>query len=183
MDVLRIMLSQRGVSTSVPETIQTPADLGSLVTTVVKFDKVVVYNVSKPRVYEKDVEMMIRFSESIGGELSIAIVPLPPSDKIQDYVRKFSDKVQLFHQGQLQFDITTHRKVSPHRILNDDEKKAFMEKYHVKDPFSQMPMIDSQDMMAKWIGAKPGDIVEIMRKSETSGATPYYRVCVSDVTL
>lgn len=183
MDVLKIMLSQRGVNTSVPETIQPPTDLGSMSVTIVKFDKVVVYNSAKPRIYEKDVEQLIKFTESIGGELSIAITPIPPSDRIQDFVRKFSDKVQVFHQGQLQFDITTHRKVSPHRILNDDEKKAFMDKYHVKDPLSQMPMIDSQDIMAKWIGAKPGDIVEIMRKSETSGATPYYRVCVSDVTL
>ena len=33
------------------------------------------------------------------------------------------------------------------------------------------------------IEAKPGDIVEIIRKSESAGATPYYRVCVADVTL
>ena len=58
-----------------------------------------------------------------------------------------------------------------------------VEKYHIKDPMNQMPMIDSQDMMARWIGAKPGDIVEIIRKSEAAGATPYYRVCVADVTL
>jgi DNA-directed RNA polymerase subunit H len=58
-----------------------------------------------------------------------------------------------------------------------------MDKFHILNPSTQMPMIDSQDMMAKWIGAKPGDIVEIMRKSETAGSTPYYRHCVADVTL
>jgi DNA-directed RNA polymerase subunit H (RpoH/RPB5) len=58
-----------------------------------------------------------------------------------------------------------------------------MTQFHIQDPNVQMPLLDSQDMMARWIGAKPGDIVEITRKSETAGSTPYYRLCVADVTL
>ena len=34
---------------------------------------------------------------------------------------------------------------------------------------------------ARWVGAKPGDIVEILRKSMTAGGTPYYRFCVASV--
>ena len=178
MEVLKIMLSQRGVNTTVSETIETefPA-------TVTKFDKVFVFMSTRSRISDKDIDSIIEITQKNGGELSIVVVPIPPSANILSALRQRSDKIQLFHTGQLQFDITTHRKICPHRILNDEEKKAFVEKYHIKDPMTQMPMIDSQDIMARWIGAKPGDIVEIIRKSEAAGATPYYRVCVADVTL
>lgn len=178
MDVLKIMLNQRGVNTNTSETIESefPAS-------IVKFDKIVVYTSSRSRISEKDIETIIDITQKNGGELSIVIVPIPPSATILTSVRQHSDKFQLFHSGQLQFDITTHRKVPIHRILSEEEKKVFVEKYHISKLEDQMPMIDSQDPLAKWIGAKPGDVVEIMRRSETSGSTPYYRYCVADVTL
>lgn len=178
MEVLKIMLKQRGVNTDTPETIESefPA-------TIVKLDKVVVYTSSRSRISEKDIESIVAITQKNGGDLSVVIVPIPPSATILTAVRQYSDKFQLFHSGQLQFDITTHRKVPVHRILTEEEKKVFVEKFHIAVPRDQMPMIDSQDPMAKWIGAKPGDIIEIMRRSETSGSTPYYRLCVADVTL
>lgn len=178
MEILKLMLNQRGINTDTMETIETefPASVS-------KFGKVVVYTSNRSRISEKDIESVIEITQKNGGDLSIVIVPIPPSSTILTTVRKYSDKFQLFHTDQLQFDITTHRKVPQHRILNEDEKKAYIEKYHVANPIDQMPCIDSQDPMAKWIGAKPGDILEIIRRSETAGATPYYRYCVADVTL
>jgi len=178
MEVLKLMLRQRGVNTDLTEPIETdfPA-------TVTKIDKVVVYMSTRARITDKDVNAIIALTQKSGGVLSIVVLPVAPSPTILTYIRQKSDKFQLFHLGQLQFDITTHRKVPRHRILNAEEKEAFMKKFHVKNPSSQMPLLDSQDMMARWIGAKPGDIVEIIRKSETAGGTPYYRLCVADVTL
>jgi DNA-directed RNA polymerase subunit H (RpoH/RPB5) len=178
MDIIKLMLRQRGVITDLVESIDTefPA-------VVSKIDKVLIYISNRSRISEKDIDTIIELTQKNGGDLSIVVVPIPPSATILTSLRQKSDKIQLFHVGQLQFDITTHRKVPSHRILNAEERDAFMEKFHILDPSTQMPMIDSQDMMAKWIGAKPGDIVEIMRKSETAGSTPYYRHCVADVTL
>ena len=178
MDVLKIMLQQRGVNIGTPETIET--EFPAVVT---KFDKVVVYFSNRSRISEKDIETIVGITQKNGGDMSIAIVPIAPSTTILSAVRKYSDKFQLFHVGQLQFDITTHRKVPSHRLLNEDEKKAFVEKYHISSLENNMPLIDSQDPMAKWIGAKPGDVIEVIRRSETSGATPYYRYCVADVSL
>jgi DNA-directed RNA polymerase subunit H len=178
MEVLKIMLKQRGINTSVSETIE--SEFPAVIT---KIDKVVVFVSNRSRISEKDIETIVGITQKNGGDMSIVIVPIPPSATILTAVRQYSDKFQLFHAGQLQFDITTHRKVPYHRLLSEDEKKVFVEKYHVAKPSEQMPMIDSQDPMAKWIGAKPGDILEIMRKSETAGSTPYYRYCVADVTL
>lgn len=177
MDVLKIMLQQRGIDTSVEEKVE------SELMSITKIGKILIYMSNRSRISEKDIETFLETTQQNGGELSIVVVPIPPSANILSAVRQKSDKLQLFHAGQLQFDITTHRKIPRHRILNEDEKKAFSEKFNITKPGDQMPMIDSQDIMAKWIGAKPGDIVEIMRKSDTAGSTPYYRYCVADVTL
>ena len=43
---------------------------------------------------------------------------------------------------------------------------------------SQFPYIQSTDALAKEIGAKPGDMVRITRRSETAGTSTYYRYVV-----
>lgn len=178
MDIVKVMLSQRGLPVDIVELVET-----DMPATVSKIGKVLVYMSTRSRISDKDIDAIITLTQKNGGDLSIVVVGTPPSSTILTMIRQKSDKLQLFHLGQLQFDITTHRKVPKHRILNAEEKTAFMTQFHIQDPNVQMPLLDSQDMMARWIGAKPGDIVEIMRKSETAGSTPYYRLCVADVTL
>ena len=51
-----------------------------------------------------------------------------------------------------------------------------MEKYKVK-PY-QIPQIKSTDPAVKAIGAKPGDILRIIRKSKTAGRHISYRYVV-----
>jgi DNA-directed RNA polymerase I, II, and III subunit RPABC1 len=93
------------------------------------------------------------------------------------------ERVQLFHIRQLQFDITTHRYAVPHRILKEEEKTAMFNKYKISKPEDQLPWIDSQDAMAKWIGAVPGDVIEVIRHSDVAGRVPFYRYCVEDVNV
>ena len=178
MEVLKTMLQQRGISTDVVEPIETefPAITS-------KIGNVVVYMSNRARISNKDIDDVIALTEKNGGTLSIVVVPIPPSPTILKVLGQYSDKIQLFHVGQLQFDITTHRKVSPHRILNAEEKAEYIKFYNITDPELQCMKISSQDIMAKWIGAKPGDIVEILRKSETAGTSKVYRVCVADPDL
>lgn len=178
METIKIMLSQRGIPVETVEPIET--DFPAVVS---KISKVLIFMSNRARITDKDIDTIIDITAQNGGELAIAVVPTPPSPTILSLIRTKCEKIQLFHVGQLQFDLTTHRKVPSHRILNAEERDAFLKKFHVQDPLTQMPLIDSQDMMARWIGARPGDIVEIIRKSETAGGTPYYRLCVADVTL
>ena len=71
----------------------------------------------------------------------------------------------------------------PHRILKEEEKTALYTKYTIAKPEEQLPWIDSQDAMVKWIGAVPGDVLEITRHSDVAGPTTYYRYCVADVNV
>jgi DNA-directed RNA polymerase subunit H (RpoH/RPB5) len=178
METLKLMLRNRGLSTDTSEPIE--SDFPAVVT---KIGAVCVFMSNRARINEKDIDTILGISQKAGGNLAIVVVPIAQSDKVLDAIRQKSALIQIFHLGQLQFDILTHRKVPPHRILNAEERDAFMKKFHITNVSAELPKIDSQDAVARWIGAKPGDIIEILRKSDTAGTTPYYRECVADTSL
>lgn len=76
------------------------------------------------------------------------------------------------------FDISQHGLVPLHIKLNEDEKKAVLEKLNVSE--KQLPAVNEKDVMVKKLNAKVGDLIKIIRKSPTSGESVYYRVVVYD---
>jgi len=85
-------------------------------------------------------------------------------------------KVELLPKSFPVFDIFEHALVPFHEILSEKEKNALLAQYKVK-PY-QMPQIKSGDPAVKAIGAKPGDILKITRKSTTAGEHITYRYVV-----
>ncbi|KUH33728.1 DNA-directed RNA polymerase subunit H [Thermococcus celericrescens] len=77
-----------------------------------------------------------------------------------------------------EFDIFTHELVPEHRILSEEEKEELLRKYRIR--ISQLPQIKASDPAVVALGAKPGDILEIRRKSPTAGYYHYYRLVVED---
>lgn len=197
---LTTMLKMRGINVD---------DVTTIEPGVTKYGDVIV-STKDPRVSEKTVREfaeMVRISQASTG---ILVIANPPSETILNVVASLSNIVQIFHEAQLSFNIMEHRKVPSHRILNKEEMDKVFEKFHISIPeitkkvqqdnvainpelpflqqlgmsykeYMPLPYLWTQDPVAKWIGAKPGDIVEIMRKSRTAGPTPYYRFCVASV--
>lgn len=66
-----------------------------------------------------------------------------------------------------------HFLVPKHRVLSSEEAEQVLRKYGVKP--HQLPSILASDPVVKLIGAKPGDIIEIIRDSPTAGKSVYYR--------
>ncbi len=85
-------------------------------------------------------------------------------------------KVELLPKSFPVFDIFEHALVPFHEILSEKEKNALLVQFKVK-PY-QMPQIKSGDPAVKAIGAKPGDILKITRKSTTAGEHITYRYVV-----
>jgi len=71
------------------------------------------------------------------------------------------------------FNIFKHKLVPKHEILPSEEAKELLEKYRVK--LYQLPLIKASDIVAIAIGAKPGDVLKITRKSVTAGKYVSYR--------
>src|SRR5512136_958495 len=85
-------------------------------------------------------------------------------------------KVELLPKSFPVFDIFEHALVPFHEILTEKEKNQLLTQFRVK-PY-QMPQIKSGDPTVKAIGAKPGDVLKITRKSSTAGEHITYRYVV-----
>ena len=73
-------------------------------------------------------------------------------------------------------NLLEHELVPEHIILSKEEAEEVLKKYKITP--HQLPKLLSSDPIAKLIGAKPGDIVKIIRKSPTSEKFIAYRYVV-----
>jgi DNA-directed RNA polymerase I, II, and III subunit RPABC1 len=71
----------------------------------------------------------------------------------------------------LMFDVCDHKFVPPHRILGQEEKKDVIKKYEN----GKLPVIDLDDPVSKYMGARVGDVFEIVRNRPNVGEHLYYR--------
>lgn len=74
------------------------------------------------------------------------------------------------------FDVMKHELVPRHRVLAGAEAKRVMDRYNVYP--EQLPKILTSDPVVKAIKAKPGQILEIRRISQTAGEAIVYRLVV-----
>lgn len=75
-----------------------------------------------------------------------------------------------------ELDITGHVLVPKHEVMPKDEVEELLRRYKIT--VHQLPMIKSSDPVARAIGAKPGDVVKITRRSPTAGKAIAYRYVI-----
>ncbi len=73
-------------------------------------------------------------------------------------------------------DISKHKAVPKHVILNDKETGELLQQYNIT--LNQLPRILTSDPMVQKLGAKVGDVIKITRDSSIAGSISYYRVVV-----
>ena len=73
-----------------------------------------------------------------------------------------------------------HKLVPEHIILSEKEKKELFKEYDIRP--DQLPRILANDPAVSSIGAKPGQIVKIIRKSPTAKYSTAYRLVVKNDT-
>ncbi len=70
-----------------------------------------------------------------------------------------------------------HDLVPRHEKASGEEVKQILQRYGItKD---QLPKIRAADPAAEEIGAQPGDVLKIHRKSSTAGEAVVYRVTIA----
>lgn len=122
------------------------------------------------------IKQLIKIMEE--EELDRAIVVT--SGRYTQAARKLARKggIELIPRIFPSFNIFDHVLVPKHEIVKPDERKKLLQEYRVQ-PY-QLPRLKASDPAVKAIGAKPGDIVRIIRDSPTAGKYISYRHVVED---
>ena len=90
-----------------------------------------------------------------------------PEEKLRNYVMEFLGVGKKILQ---------HDWVPKHRIMKSEEIEKLMVVQGIKK--NQLPKVLDSDPVSMLLGARPGDVLEIIRVRETSGENKYYRVVV-----
>jgi DNA-directed RNA polymerase subunit H (RpoH/RPB5) len=85
--------------------------------------------------------------------------------------------VNIYYIDDYLVDKINHELVPEHNVLSDDKKKEIMKKYYTTND-TQFPEISRFDPQAQAIGARPNEMIEIIRSSPTAITTKFYRVCI-----
>jgi len=73
-------------------------------------------------------------------------------------------------------DISRHVLVSTHVLLSRDDAEAVLKELGVSR--DDLPKISARDPMVKYLKAKRGDVIKLIRNSPTAGQAIAYRVVV-----
>jgi DNA-directed RNA polymerase subunit H len=81
-------------------------------------------------------------------------------------------------KSEVSFNPLNHELSPRYEVLSEEERINLLKKYKIKP--SNLPKILDSDPAVKALGAKPGDIIKITRKSELAGESVYYRLVISE---
>lgn len=107
--------------------------------------------------------------------ISKANVVTGPVKTAINVVEEHGIKIDVFLEDDLLVNIAEHNLVPKHEILTKEESQTLLKSYKVNE--NQLPRILRNDPMAKYLGLRKGDVVRIIRNSETAGKYVTYRVC------
>lgn len=92
----------------------------------------------------------------------IILSELPLSSGVRKEMEKLpSFNFEYFNYDELSYDPTEHYLVPRHEILTSEEARTFLRKNRVK--FNQLPIISIYEPIAKYYGAKSGQIMRVYR--------------------
>lgn len=171
------MLTERGIKGAMD-----PVTPAMDETHMYNFGGVLVVYSTKNRI--AGINPFVEFAKENGFTSGIIIISETPlSEKVSDSLINFVAKrenplVQVFLLAHLYFNYSKHQLVPKHRLLDDKERTDIAKKYEI----AKFPRIESQDAMAKYLGARPGDVVEVVGMCETSGENKRWRICVAETT-
>ena len=84
--------------------------------------------------------------------------------------------IEVFTEQELMIDLVSHIVVPQHEMLNEEETQLFLKEYLLKK--REIPKVFISDPVSKYFNAKVGQVFRIIRPSEVTGQSIYYRMVI-----
>lgn len=139
-------------------------------------DQMFVFFPEEPKVGIKTIKVYCQRmqEENITRALIVVQQGMTPSAKqsLVDMAPKYV--LEQFLQQELLINITEHELVPEHVVMTKEEVTELLARYKLRE--SQLPRIQAGDPVARYFGIKRGQVVKIIRPSETAGRYITYRL-------
>jgi len=131
----------------------------------------------KPSVGIKEMRNFIQYVDSNNFHTGIFITLAPVTPSALKIIPTILPKIiESFQEQELLVNITRHELVPKHVLLSGEEKRQLLKRYRLKE--TQLPRIQHVDPVSRYLGLRRGQVVKIIRKSETAGRYATYRLVI-----
>lgn len=141
-------------------------------------DKIFVFFPDEPKIGVKTVQNYASKMEEEQVHRAIIVVRTGLTPSAKQAMRNVAPEyiMEDFLESELLINITEHELVPQHILLTTEEKEELFARYKLKE--SQLMKMLVTDPIARYYGYKRGQVIKIIRKSDTAGRYVMHRLVV-----
>ena len=141
-----------------------------------KVTRLFYYYIPSPKLNMESIHIFVELLKDAKANSGLIIMSGKISQQAKQKVQEINNELQIeiFTIGELVVNITEHELVPKHLLLSPEDKDLLLKRYKIKE--HQLPKILITDPVARYLGLKRGDVVKIIRVSETAGKYITYRI-------
>lgn len=141
-------------------------------------DKMFVFFPDEPKIGIKTVQNYVVRMEEEKVSRAIVIVRQGLTPSAKQAMKNVGPEYVMedFLESEMLINITEHELVPQHVLLTVEEKEELFARYKLKE--SQLMKLLSSDPVARYYGYKKGQVIKIIRKSDTAGRYVTHRLVI-----
>lgn len=141
-------------------------------------DQLYVFFPDEPKIGVKTIQDYVHLMQTNNVQRAIVVVRLGLTPSAKQAMKNVGPELIMedFTESEMLINITEHELVPQHVLLTEDEKQDLFSRYKLQE--SQLMKMLTTDPIARYYGFKRGQVIKIVRRSETAGRYVTHRLVV-----